>query len=113
MLLSGCRGEEQQQIPTTLPDISGSVTAHTGSRLEENSATLQITVEAADGIKANYPNAVITIDQHTLIESKKGKRLKVGQLHEGLQVDVWFGKGVMETVPVQATAKAIRIRNRQ
>nr|WP_233150274.1 DUF3221 domain-containing protein [Pontibacter sp. BT310] len=65
-------------------------------------------VEAEKGNKGIYPQASVKVDENTLIEDNNGKRLKAGQLRQGQLVEIWFDGAVMESMPVQGTAIAIR-----
>lgn len=69
-------------------------------------------VEADKAAASPLPKAGISVDDDTLIEDESGKRLKAGQLRKGQRVEVWFRGAVMESMPVQATAAAIRINRR-
>jgi hypothetical protein len=109
LLLSACRGEELKRMPDTLPDINGKITSLTETATTEKNIHLQLLVEAAEDTDSAYPKASIKVDDDTLIEDKDGKRLKAGQLKQGQQVEVWFDDAVMESMPVQATAVAIRV----
>jgi hypothetical protein len=108
---ASCRGEELKRMPDTLPDITGKITNLAETATTQNNIHLQIMVEASQGKESTYPEASIKVDDDTLIEDKDGKRLKAGQLKQGQQVEVWFGDAVMESMPVQATAVAIRVSN--
>ncbi|MBB6610972.1 DUF3221 domain-containing protein [Pontibacter sp. Tf4] len=105
LLLAGCRGKEPKRMPDTLPDIYGTITKISEGR--ENMP--QLHVRAADTTASGYPEASITIDKNTLIEDKDGQHLKAANLQQGQLVEVWFGNEVLESMPVQTTAKAIRV----
>lgn len=105
----GCRGDELKRMPDTLPDINGQITSLTETGTTQKNSRLQLIVEAVENSKPTYPQASVKVDENTLIEDKDGKRLKAGQLKQGQQVEVWFDGPVMESMPVQATAVAIRV----
>lgn len=104
-----CRGDELKRMPDTLPDINGEITSLTETGTTEKNSRLQLLVEAGKGVESAYPQASVKVDENTLIEDKDGKRIKAGQLKEGHEVEVWFDGAVMESMPVQATAVAIRV----
>jgi hypothetical protein len=103
-----CRGDEPKRMPDTLPDIKGSITSLTETGTTQKNSRLQLVVEAEKGNAGTYPQASVKVDENTLIEDNNGKRLKAGQLKQGQQVEIWFDGAVMESMPVQATAIAIR-----
>ena len=107
--LISCRGEEPKRMPDTIPDITGDITSLT--RDAKDDSNLQLMIVSRDETGAIIPEASVKVTGHTLIEEKDGKRLKAAQLQQGQQVDVWFEGPVMESMPVQATAKAIRIKS--
>ncbi|MBC5775332.1 DUF3221 domain-containing protein [Pontibacter sp. KCTC 32443] len=108
-MLTNCRGDEPKRMPDTVPDINGSITSLTETEAEGSKITAQLLVEAKEGSRATYPSASIKVDHNTLIENNEGKRIKAGLLQEGQEVEVWFDGPVRESMPVQATAKAIRV----
>ena len=110
LLLISCRGDEPKRMPDTLPDILGHITSITQTGTDGNKLTVQLLVEAKPGTKTAYPKASIRVDDDSLIEDETGKRIKAGQLREGQEVEVWFEDEVMESFPVQATAKAMRVQ---
>ena len=107
--LAACRGDEPKRMPDTIPDISGTITTLTPTEPGNNKKRVQLLVEATESSDAAHKQASITITDDTLIEDANGKRLKAGQLQQGQQVDVWFKGAVRESMPVQATAKAVRV----
>lgn len=109
LLMGACRGEELKRMPDTLPDITGKITSLAETATTKKNIHLQMMVEASQGKESAYPKASIKVDDDTLIEDRDGKRLKAGQLKQGQQVEVWFDGAVMESMPVQATAVAIRV----
>ncbi|NEM98150.1 DUF3221 domain-containing protein [Pontibacter burrus] len=109
VLLLSCRGDEPKRIPDTLPDIIGSVITISQPATQDQKEPLQLLVKADDEQATNYSQASVTVNKNTLIESKDGKHLKAGALQEGQLIEVWFEDEVMESMPVQARAKAIRI----
>ena len=109
MLLPSCRGDEPKRIPDTLPDIIGTVVTINQPAAQNEKEPLQLHVKATDEQTTNYTEASVTVNKNTLIESKDGKHLKAGALQQGQTIEVWFEDEVMESMPVQARAKAIRI----
>ncbi|NDK55005.1 DUF3221 domain-containing protein [Pontibacter fetidus] len=111
LLLVACRGQELKRMPDTLPDINGKISSLTQTATTQNNTHLQLLVEAPQNTESAYAQASVKVDDDTLIEDKDGKRLKAGQLKEGQHVEVWFNGAVRESMPVQATAVAIRVGN--
>ena len=109
LLLTACRGDEPKRMPDTVPDINGQITSLSETATTQKNTRLQLMVVAATETESPYPKASIKVNDDTLIEDKDGKRLKAGQLRQGQQVEVWFDGAVMESMPVQATAMAIRV----
>lgn len=112
LTLAGCRGDEPKRMPDTLPDITGMITQLQEAGKDAEEGEIQLLVEAPEDNGTNAPKASIKIDKNTLIETKGGARIKAGQLKPGLQVEVWYRDKVMETMPVQAEAKALRVLTR-
>lgn len=109
LLLSSSCSDEPKRIPDTLPDVHGYIgdikrTANNGS-----AAKAVIIVKSMEGIEANFPDASVRIDENTLIEAATGEELKLEQLREGHEVQAWFEGDVLESMPVQGYAKAIRV----
>jgi hypothetical protein len=96
-------------MPDTLPDVRGYIGDIKHSNSKNGGAKAIIRVKAMEGLEADYPDASISIDEHTLIEDGTGKRLKPNQLRAGHEVQAWFEGDVLESMPVQGYAKAIRI----
>lgn len=93
-------------MPDTIPDVAGNIISLSRDTKDDDNVQLIILSKKETGAT---PEASVRVTEHTLIEEKDGKRLKAAQLRQGQQVDVWFEGPVMESMPVQATAKAIRI----
>jgi hypothetical protein len=104
--LIGCRGEEPKRIPDTLPDVAGHITDI--SAVNNDQAHAIVEVRAIEGMEAKYDAATITIDNKTLIKTSGGKELKIEHLRKGQEIQAWFRGEVMESMPVQGYAKAVR-----
>ncbi len=110
VLLVACRGDEPKRMPDTIPEITGTITTLTQTDATKQNIQLQIIVTATDKEAGQYPQASIKVLDETLIETDKGKRVKAGKLREGQLVNVWFNDGVIaESMPVQVSAKAIKV----
>jgi hypothetical protein len=107
--LSGCRGDEPKRMPDSMPDVYGIVTGITANK--EEHTTISVMVKTIEGVESKFPDANITIDDNTLIEDFKGKRLKAGQIREGQQIQAWFEGDVMESMPAQGYVKAVRLKS--
>lgn len=105
-LLIGCRGETPKRMPDTLPDVQGKITSV--SQSEDEIATV-IQVSAVEGVDSISPQANITVDENTLIEDAEGETLRLNDLQNGLNVEVWVREEMIESSPVQAQAAAIRV----
>jgi hypothetical protein len=108
LLITGCRGEEPKRMPDTIPDITGMIT-QLQEHEEDTKDEIQLLVETQEDDGANTLSASVIINKHTLIETKDGARIKAGQLKPGLLVEVWYREKIMETMPAQAEAKALRV----
>lgn len=97
-------------MPDTLPDVYGYITNIKRTANNDNSAKAVVAVQALEGVEAKYADASIKIDEHTLIEDEDGKELSLSQLREGHEVQAWFEGDVLEKMPVQGYAKAVRIK---
>ncbi|MCX2740042.1 DUF3221 domain-containing protein [Pontibacter anaerobius] len=108
VLLFSCR-QEPKRMPDTLPDVYGYITDI--KRTSQNGEVVKavVAVKAIEGVSANYTDASVKIDKHTLIEDETGEHLKLDQLREGHQVQAWFDGDVLMKQPVQGHAKAMRI----
>ncbi len=109
MFLSGC-SQEPKRIPDTLPDVHGYIGSIKRSSNKGNTAKAVVMVKALEGIEVRYPNANISVDEHTKIEDMTGKTLKLEQLREGHEIQAWFDGDVQESMPVQGYAQAIRVK---
>ncbi|MEJ8756106.1 DUF3221 domain-containing protein [Pontibacter sp. H259] len=109
-LCASCRGDEPKRMPDTIPDIEGTITSITDPQAGNSKQRVQLMVEANKTKAVAIKQASINVTDDTLIEDTDGKRLKAGQLQQGREVEVWFDGPVMESMPVQATAKAIRVK---
>ncbi|MFD3000744.1 DUF3221 domain-containing protein [Pontibacter toksunensis] len=109
LLLSSSCSDEPKRIPDTLPDVHGYIGDIKRTANKGNAAKAVIIVKSIEGIKANFPDGSVRIDENTLIEAATGEELKLEHLREGHEVQVWFEGDVLESVPVQGYAKAIRV----
>lgn len=113
LLFTGCRDSELKRMPDTLPDIRGDITAISKADQNQKDNSVTILVEAPEERKERVPEASIIVTEETKIEDSTGKSLSVDALRQGQEVEVWFGETIMESLPVQADAIAIRIRNQE
>ncbi|RIJ42843.1 DUF3221 domain-containing protein [Pontibacter oryzae] len=102
--------KEPKRIPDTMPDVHGYITNIKRAATNDEAVKAEVAVKALDGVEAQFKDANIKIDEHTLIEDETGKMLTLKNLREGHEVQVWFDGEVMESDPVQAYAKAVRIK---
>ncbi|WP_158607138.1 DUF3221 domain-containing protein [Pontibacter oryzae] len=93
-----------------MPDVHGYITNIKRAATNDEAVKAEVAVKALDGVEAQFKDANIKIDEHTLIEDETGKMLTLKNLREGHEVQVWFDGEVMESDPVQAYAKAVRIK---
>lgn len=107
---TGCTGQTGPSIPDTQPDIQGTITTLKRTTSKSQPSVAVVLVEAIAGLETNYPQASIKIDKETHIEDAEGSILKVEQLQEQQQVDIWFDGPVKESFPVQAHAAAVRVK---
>lgn len=113
LLFTGCRDSELKRMPDTLPDIRGDITAISKADQNQKDNSVTILVEAPEDRKERVPEASIIVTEETKIEDSTGKSLSVDALRQGQEVEVWFGETIMESLPVQTDAIAIRIRNQE
>lgn len=109
LLFWSCRDSDLKRMPDTLPDIKGQITTLSGSGEGTKDAAITILVKATEGTNAKVPAASIQVTNDTLIEDAKGKKLSVGALKQWQEVEVWFSGRIMESMPVQTDAIAIKI----
>ncbi|QCR23350.1 DUF3221 domain-containing protein [Pontibacter sp. SGAir0037] len=109
-MFSACSGENtNNRIPDTQPDIQGPISKLKRTAAKNGKSVATILVETVGGIESNYPKATITVDEKTIIQDQEGTILKPTHLREGLTAEVWFDEPVLESLPVQAHAAAVRI----
>lgn len=108
LLFSSC-SDEPKRIPDTLPDVHGYIGSIKRTTNNNDAAKAVVMVKAMEGLEADYPDASIRIDEDTKIEDMNGKSLKLEQLREGHEIQAWFEGDVLESMPVQGYAKAIRV----
>lgn len=111
VLLCNCRGPEPKRMPDTLPDVRGYITEIKRPAARDKQLSTIVEVHAIEGIANRYPDASIRLDNNTLIEDATGRKLDLENLREGHEVEAWFEGEVMESMPVQAYAKAIRVKD--
>ena len=111
LLLAGCQAQDSIQIPSTQPDMRGSITniKKTSSKKKEGVAV--VLVESVEGLQTGHPKATLRIDAKTHIQNVEGATLRLEHLREGQLVEAWFDDQVMESFPVQAHASAVRVSN--
>lgn len=108
LFYSSC-SNEPKRIPDTLPDVHGYIGSIKRTGSKNSVAKAVVMVKAMEGLEADYPDASIRIDESTKIEDTKGKPLKLEQLREGHEIQAWFEGDILESMPVQGYAKAIRV----
>lgn len=113
VLLSSCRETELKRMPDTLPDIRGNITSLSGADKSEENATLFIAIKAIEGVDVKIAEATISVTEETLIEDSNGKKLSAAALKQGQEVEVWLEAEMMESLPVQANAIAVRIPDQE
>ena len=111
LLLAWCCScsDEPKRMPDTLPDVHGYIGEIKRTANKSGVVKAVIMVKAVEGLEGDYPDASLRIDENTLIEDATGKELKLEQLREGHEVQAWFEGDVMESMPVQGYAKAMRV----
>ncbi len=115
MLLTACLGNGNEANEDQLPSDSGSelVTYGVAGRItnitnneSENEITILVESESENN-GAEYDKASVKITDDTVIYSGDGNKTR--DLELGQYVRVFFTGNVMESYPVQATAKQINI----
>lgn len=112
LLLLSCRESELKRMPDTLPDIRGNITGLSKQAKEEERVVVTVMVKSGEGLDARIPEASIRVTEETLIEDGTGKKLSAEALKQGQEVDVWLGEEMMESLPVQTDAIAVRITSK-
>ena len=110
VVATGCSGKRDKSIPDTPPDIQGTITTLKRTASKNEPSVAVVLVDAIAGIEAKYTQASIKIDGKTHIADTIGNELKVEQLQEQHQIEVWFDGPVQESMPVQAHAAAVRLK---
>lgn len=101
--LCGCA----ERPPSEPPSIRGTITSLT---LPETGPGGSILVEGQKASDTQYDKASVSITGDTRIFDADGRPgLSIGDLAEGMPVEVWFTGPVAESYPVQAQADAIRV----
>jgi hypothetical protein len=109
LLMASSCSEQPKRMPDTLPDVHGYIGDIKRTANKDGAAKAVVMVKAMEGLEADFPDASIRIDENTLIQDMDGKNLKLNQLREGHEVQAWFEGDVLESMPVQGNAKAIRV----
>jgi hypothetical protein len=95
----GAAGEARLElIPTEAPDIRGTITAASGTRLR---------VETVPHEPSGSHKADVTVDARTPVLRRAGGRGTAEALAVGTAVSVWFIGPVAESYPVQARARVV------
>lgn len=108
LLLLSC-SDKPKRIPSTLPDVHGYIGTIKRSASNNGAVKAIVMVKSIEGLEADYPDATIRIDEDTRIEDKTGKHLNVADLREGHEIEAWFEGDLLESMPMQGYAKAIRV----
>lgn len=108
LLCSSCR-DEPKRMPDTLPDVRGHIEDIKRTANNGEAAKAVIMVRTIEGLEADHPSASLRIDENTLIEDTDGKALRLDQLREGHEVQAWLEGDLLDTMPVQGYAKAMRV----
>jgi beta-N-acetylhexosaminidase len=104
LVVLSCSGP-RAEIPATEPAIAGAITEvdqdgeHRGS----------IRVEGLPGGPAGSDQAVVRIEQGTVLLDADGRKAGFSALKTGRRVRVWFTGPVRESYPVQADAATVVI----
>ncbi|WP_033317047.1 DUF3221 domain-containing protein [Pontibacter roseus] len=109
MLLVACQVQDSQQIPSTQPDVRGSIASLKKTNSKKSVGVAEVLVEAVEGVETSHAKASLRIDDKTLIQAMDGSTLKLEQLREGQIVEAWLEDPVMESYPIQAHASAVRV----
>jgi hypothetical protein len=109
LLMASSCSKQPKRMPDTLPDVHGYIGDIKRTANKDGAAKAVVMVKAMEGLEADFPDASIRIDGNTLIQDMNGKNLKLDQLREGHEVQAWFDGDVLESMPVQGNAKAIRV----
>lgn len=109
LLMASSCSKQPKRMPDTLPDVHGYIGDIKRTANKDGAAKAVVMVKAMEGLEADFPDASIRIDENTLIQDMDGKNLKLNQLREGHEVQAWFEGDVLESMPVQGNAKAIRV----
>ena len=97
---SAIPGSSSEKLPTRQPGITGVVTlAEAGS----------IRVEADPTEESGSPKALVRVTPETRVMYRSGESSAAEDLTLGHHVSVWFAGPVMESYPVQASAREIVI----
>ncbi|WP_052738657.1 hypothetical protein [Pontibacter korlensis] len=108
-IVMSCR-QEPKRMPDTLPDVYGYVTDIKRTANNGSGAMAVVAIKALEGVEANYDDASVKIDEHTLLEDQTGEPLTLAELREGHEIQAWFDGDVLASKPVQGRAKAVRIK---
>ena len=106
VMLSACTAGP----PSGEPSIRGMVSGLAMADSEEPGAAMLITGSAADGF--GYDLAQVRAVSTTRVYDSADRLIDVGDLENGMLVEVWLDGPVAESYPVQATAGAMRVLGR-
>lgn len=96
--------------PSGEPSIRGMVSELAMADGEEPGAAMLITGSAANGFE--YDIAQVRAVSTTRVYDSADRLIDVGDLENGMLVEVWLDGPVAESYPVQATAGAMRVLGR-
>ncbi|HEX3157746.1 MAG TPA: DUF3221 domain-containing protein [Gemmatimonadaceae bacterium] len=86
------------EIPPMQPSIAGTITSVDGERVR---------VEERPSEPSGGKKALVRLTERTQLLRRDGSAATVADLVLGTRVSVWFVGPVMESYPVQATARAV------
>ncbi len=117
MLFTACVNNENNASDDQLPGDSGSQLVTYGvagyiTKITENEANSEITILVEGDLENNgaeYDKASVTVTNDTVIYNEEGSEAEMKNLELDQYVTVFFEGNVMESYPVQATAKQINI----
>jgi hypothetical protein len=101
VLMTAACGDTATHADDVEPHIVGMVTAvETGGSIQ---------VEEDPGTPSGSAKAFVRLTHETLVRDASGRVLDAGAFQVGQRVGVWFEGQVLESYPVQATAREIVI----
>ena len=103
VLIAGCTSTNSAEMIGIRGDITSIYIDNEGST---------INVEEKKEEDTKYSKAIVNINKDTVIQNKTNDKLyNINDLELGMTVEVIFNEGVMESDPVQGTAKVIKVIN--